>query len=345
MAYRLRHDQLYAIVFKGGIDLFAHAKFDKYDFEDIPLDQELFLVDVDFIEEYENSMLRFFEGAAYEEIGYVSFVAARKINESSIKLSWYPNTSDRFHEVSINLPRDQFIACVGSRGYDEKPRVFVKGEWLDNIYQRSYSIFALIDAIDVLKALESGRITREKLIELRSGIDSISEKYPDISFISFADSLLLKSNWSVGHFENTVKYNYVPEVFISLAIDINALYLATLGLSTYAIITQGGNEYYDDTLLHISKSKKHISLNSLGIPFAQLMEIEKTVREAIKADEHPPAELYLDSQYYRSLNYKTKFKTNAVRHHTYQSKVIGKQCEYYYSTVHDIFTNLESVIP
>lgn len=325
--------------------MFAHAKFDKYDFEDIPLNQDLFLVDVAFLEEYENSMLRVFEGAAYEHIGFVSFVAARMINDSSIQLSWYPNTFDRFHEVSINLPRDQFITCVGCWRYDEKPRVFVNGEWLRNIYQRSYSVFALIDAIDVLNALESGKITREKLIKLRSGIDSISEKYPDISFISFADSLLLKSNWSVGHFENTVKYNYVPEIFISLAIDINALYLATLGLSTYAIITQGGNEYYDDTLLHISQSKNHISLNSLGVPFAQLMEIEKTVRKAIKEKEHPPAELYLDSQYYRSLKYKTEFNKKAVRHHTYHSKVIGRDCEYYYSTVNDILTNLESVIP
>lgn len=318
--------------------------FDKYDFEDIPLDQDLFLVDVAFLEEYENSMLRLFEGAAYENIGYVSFVAARRINDSSIKLSWYPDIFDRFHEVSINLPRDQFVACVGCWKYDVKPRIFVKSEWLYNIHQRSYSVFALIDAIGVLNALESGKITREKLIELRSGIDSISEKYPDISFISFADSLLLKSNWSVGYFKNTVKYNYEPEIFIRLVSEINALYQATLGLSTYAIITQGGNEYYDDTLLHISHTKNHISLNSLGIPFAQLMEIEKTVREAIKTEVHPPAELYLDSQYYRSLKYKTEFNKNALRHHTYCSKMMGMSCKYYYSTVNNILTNLESVI-
>lgn len=324
--------------------MFDHEMFDKYEFENIPLDQDLFVVDEVYIEEYENSMLRFFEGAVHEHVGYVSYVAARKINSSSIELSLYANIFDRFHEVSISLPKDQFVACVGCWQYDEKPRIFVKSAWLLNIHLRSYSVFALIDAIGVKDALENGKITKEKLIELRSGIDSIAEKHPDIAFISFADSLLLKSNWTVGHFESSVKYTYKPEVFIRLASEINDLYQATLGLSTYAIVTQGGNEYYDDPLLYISKSKNHISLNSLGIPFAQLMEINETVKKAINTNVHPPAELYLDERYYRSLKCKHEFDKKAGPSNTYETKMMGAPCKYYYSTVDNILVNLESPV-
>lgn len=319
--------------------LFDHKMFNKYEFEDVPLNQDIFIVDEVYLKEYEEMMLKFFEGAEHKNIGYVSHVGARKINNNFIELSWYPNIFDRFHEVSINLPRNQFVACVGSWRCEERLRIFVKSAWLENIHLRSYSVFALIDAIGVTAALKNEIITREKLIKLRSEIDSISEKYPEISFISFADSILLKSNWSVGHFKSTTKYNYEPEIFIHLANDINVIYQRALGLNTYTIITQGGNEYYDDPLLHIFKN--HISLNSLGIPFAQLMEIDRTVREAIKTGVHPPAELYMDEQYFRSLKFKYSFDKNAQSINTYKTKLMSISCRYYYSTIKNICTNLK----
>lgn len=140
--------------------MFNQNLFDQYSFEEIPLDCDIYVVDEIYMNEYENMMLRFFEGAEYEPIGSVSFVAARNINDSSVELSWYANISDRFHQIEISLPRDQFVACVGSWQCDEKPRIFVKSEWLENIYVRTYSIFALIDAADVKNALARGLIKR-----------------------------------------------------------------------------------------------------------------------------------------------------------------------------------------
>jgi|CXWL01.1.fsa_nt_gi hypothetical protein len=323
--------------------MFQHQNFDKYTFEDVPLNRDLYLVDECYLQEYEKMMLKFFDGDEYQYIGYISFVAARKINENSIELSWYANTSERFHEISITLLRDQFVVCVGSWRCDEKPRIFVKSQWLENIYLRSYSVFALIDAVGVKDALESGEITRDKLIKLRTEIDTLSAKHPNISFISFADSLLLKSNWSVGFFKRSISYSYEPEIFIYLSKEIDAIYKVTLGLSTYAVIAQGSNEYYEDSLLHISKAKNHISLNSLGAPFAQLMEIEKTARSSIRSKSHSPAELYMDEQYYHSLKYKHGFDKNAGANNVYQSKMTGSPCKYYYSSVSNILSNLESV--
>ena len=38
----------------------------------------------------------------------------------------------------------------------------------------------------------------DNLLKLRSGLDAIASRYPQISFVSFADSVLLKSHWSLG---------------------------------------------------------------------------------------------------------------------------------------------------
>lgn len=321
--------------------MFTHERYDIYTFENTPLNRDIFIVDEVYMKEYDRMMTKFFEGADYDAIGYVTPVAARKVNSNSLDLSWYPNTFDRFHEVPIRLPREQFIACVGSWNYDEKPRVFVKSEWLEQIHRCSYSTFAIIDAIGVKKALEEGSLTRQKLIALRDEIDQLAQKHLNISFISFADSILLKSNWTVGHHGIEVNYDYEPEVFVRLAKELSQIYQKCLGLKAYAVIAQGGNEYYEDNLLHISGSKNHISLNSLGIPFAQIMEIEAAARKALKTGIHKPAELYMDEKYYRSLKLKYEFDKNNRPSNSYSSKMIDGGCKYFYADADVILNNLK----
>lgn len=321
--------------------MFEHELYDNYAFEDTPLNRDIFIVDEVYLEEYDRMMMKFFDGADYEYIGYVTPVTAKKVNSNSLELSWYPNTFDRFHEVPIRLPRDQFIACVGSWNSDEKPRIFVKSEWLEQIHRRSYSTFAMIDAMEVKQALEEGTLTRQKLLALREKIDQLALKHQNISFISFADSILLKSNWTVGHHGIEVNYDYEPEVFVRLAKDLNEIYQECLGLNAYAVIAQGGNEYYEDNLLHISESRNHISLNSLGIPFAQIMEIECAARKALKNGTHPPAELYMDERYYHSLKLKFEFDKNNEPSNSYNSKMIEGRCKYFYANTDAILNNLK----
>jgi hypothetical protein len=228
--------------------LFDHKGFKKYSFEKLPLGRDVFLMDEKWSAGYEKSWLNVFDGGKYENVGYIGYAAARSVNPSAVELSWYPNIYDRFHEVRIILPREQVVACVDCYDYDEKPHIFVKGAWLENLYLRSYSIFALIDAVGVKGALKNGLLTREKLIELRNRIDAIAERHQDISFLSFADSLLLKSNWRVGQYDSKIKYSYEPEIFIRLIPEIQAAYREVLGLSIYAVLTQGSNEFYEDPL-------------------------------------------------------------------------------------------------
>lgn len=321
--------------------MFDHEKFEVYSFEDIPLNRDCYIIDEVYIKEYEQSMIDFFNGKAYESVGYVGFVAPNKVHTNSIELSWYPNINTRFHEVAITLPKEVYITCVGCWQCDEKPHIFVKSDWLKSVYLRLYSVFALVDAIGVKEALKDGRLSREKLIFLREEVDNLSKQYVDISFISFADSILLKSNWTVGHYESDVQYTYNPEVFIEIVKELQSIYRNTLGLSVYAVITQGSNEYYDDPLLHISDTQNHICLNSLGIPFAELMAIQNTARSSIRSKIHEPAELYMDKLFYNSLKLKFGFDKQKGNKYTYPAKMMGADSFYYCGQCQNILDNLE----
>jgi hypothetical protein len=320
--------------------MFDHSQIRKYDFADVPLNQDIFLMDEKWASQYEKALVRMFNGGEYANVGYISYAAARGVRKSSIDLSWYPNISDRFHEVSVTLPRDQFVTCIDCPNYDDKPRIFVRGGWLRNLHLRAYSVFAIVDAIGVKNALASGQLTRRKLINLRRRIDKIAKRYPAISFVSFADSLLIKSNWFVGQYDSHIKYTYAPEVVIRLIADIRSAYLDVLGMEIYAVLTQGSNEYYDDALLHISSTQNHISLNSLGLPFAQLMSIDDAARRAIRDHVHGPAELYMDKNFYHSLNFVHGFGKNTRPKHRYHSRMSTEDSFYFYSDYQTIMDNL-----
>lgn len=320
--------------------MFEHEYFDVYPFEDVPLNRDCYLMDECYIQEYEASMLDVFGGKGGDPVGCISFVAARKVNEQSLDLSWYPNLFTRFHEVAISLPRNQFVNCVGSWRYDEKPHIFVRSGWLEQLHLKFYTVFCMIDAIGVKAALQNGALSREKLILLREAIDRLAERHSEIFFVSFADNLLIKSNWTVGHFRSDVCYTYNPEAFVHIIKEIQAVYREVLGLDVYAILTQGTNEYYEDSLVHISGGKNHVSLNSLGTPFAQLMAIDTSVRTAIRGKEHARCELYLDEHFYNSLRFRFELDKRARPKYPYSAPMMGVGSYYYCAQLQEVLENL-----
>ena len=321
--------------------MFEHEYFDVYPFEGVLLDRDCYLMDECYLREYEASMLDVFADRGGDPIGEIGFVAARKVNEHSIDLTWYPNGwGTRFHEVAISLPRNQFITCVGSGRYDEKPHIFVKSEWLEQLYLKTYTIFGLVDAIGVKAALKNGTLSREKLILLREAIDRLAESHTEACFVSFADSLIIKSNWRVGHFRSDVSYTYNPEAFVHIIKELQDVYQEVLGLKVYAILTQGTNEYYEDLLLHISSGRNHVSMNSLGIPFAQLMAIETSVRVAIRAKEHARFELYLDEHFYNSLRFRFELDKQARPKYIYSAPMMDVGSHYYCVQLQEVRENL-----
>ncbi len=284
--------------------MFTHPDFDVYGLDELPVDRDCYLMDEIYLEDYEKQMLRVFSGSAYEmPIGYISHVAVRAIDPASLELSWYL-VHERFHEIRVVLPKPEIITCIGSWKWDEKPHIFVKTTWLNDLHLQSYSVFGFIDAIGVKKAIKDGAITEKRLVALRDEIDELGKSYPQVSFISFADSVLVKSNWSVGMVNSDVKYTYKPEIFLITIKELQRIFEKTLGLAIYAVLTQGYNEYYNDSLLHISSSQNHVCLNSLGLPFAQLLAIDNAVKGNIRKKAHRPSEVYMDEYFFRSLRCK-----------------------------------------
>jgi hypothetical protein len=303
-------------------------------------------MDEKWMAEYEASLVEVFNGNAnYQPVGYISYACARRVLPGGIEFSWYPNIFDRFHELSAWLPRDAFVACIGSAQWDEKPHIFVNGDWLNQLHLRSYTVFALIDAIGVKDAITKNALTRDGLIRLRNRIDELASRNPPISFISFADSLLLKSNWTVGHYGSDVKYTYSPEVFFGIFLELRSIYREELGLEIYGVLTQGSNEYYDDDVTHVSASGNHISLNSLGLPFAQLQSIEAAARLAIRSHEHPPCELYMDELFFRSVRFKHSFEKNEQPRQLYPSPMAQRESYYFYADAAAIIENLDPDTP
>ncbi len=262
-----------------------------------------------------------------------------------LELSWYPNISDRFHELSVRLPREAFVTCVDVPGWDVKPHVFVKGAWLSALHLRPYSAFALVDAIGVTVALSSGKLAGANLVRLRDRIDHIAADAPNVAFLSFADSLLLKTNWFVGRYDTDISYSYEPEGLIALIPAIAKAYREEVGLGIYAVITQGANEYEDTALLHRSERGNHISLNSLGLPFAQLLAIDQAARTAIHIGRHPPTELYVDEYFLRSLRFRYGFERDALPKAPYTAPLRAIPGEYFCLDCQTIMQNLDPAGP
>ncbi|HAB90259.1 MAG TPA: hypothetical protein DCF84_06950 [Bacteroidetes bacterium] len=323
--------------------MFKDDEVEVISFENVPLERDCFLMSEIFMEEFDDALHKMLSGEECNpyEVGYVSPVAVRAVNANSLDLSWYPNTHTRFHEVSITLPRDVVKVCVECWQYDIKPYVFVDHEWLEELHLREYSVFALVDAIGVKEEIRDNSLTKEKLIELRERIDQLAEEEKDISFISLADSLILKSHWDVGYFHKGIECSYNPERLLFVFKKIEAIYQDVLGLPVYAVLTQGGNEYTGEGLLHISKSQNHICLNSLGIPFAELLAIESAAKKAIKSGTHPPMQLYIDEQFYHSLRFKFEFEKNEKPKNSYSGIMKVFQPNYFYATCDDLIENLD----
>lgn len=322
--------------------MFDHKFFEVLQFENAPLHQDVYLMSDRWIDKFERATIKMFEGGKHRAVGYIAYASIRAIFEDAAELSWYPNIYDRFHEVPIILPRDEFVTCVGCYEYDIKPHIFVHDAWLNKLYVRINSTFVLIDAIGIKNEIRSGRLQREKLIQLRGAIDALAEHYQQFAFVSFADSLLIKGNWSVGIAGSGVTYTYAPEIFVRIVLELQRIYFEVLGLKIYAVFTQGTNEYHEDAPSHISPIGNHLSLNSLGLPFAELLAIEHAARAAIKNKIHAPQELYMDKHFYYSLKFVNSFRKNKKPSAEYKNPMTGGESSYFYGSCQDILDNLAS---
>jgi hypothetical protein len=321
---------------------FSHSGFQHFPFEQVPLDRDVFLMDERWMPDWESAHLDLFAGKPFRSVGYISYAAVRQADSDALEVSWYPNIMDRFHEVSVLLPRSAFVACIDVYDYDGKPHIFVKSDWLTGLHLRPYSAFALVDAIGVKKAIRQGTLSGSRLIQLRDRLDQLADATPGVAFVSFADSLLLKANWYVGQFDSEVNYSYEPEAIVRLLPQVATIYEEVLGMSVYATITQGVNEYEDNSLIHRSPAASHVSLNSLGLPFAQLLTIDEAARTAIRAKKHAAYELYVDETFFHSLRFKQEFDKHTQASAQYTAPMSSTPSKYYCTTAQVLLANLNN---
>jgi len=296
-------------------ELFAHPDIETYDFEDLPLGHEVWLMDEKYTREFARELRNLGD---YFSVGYVSKMIANSRDATHIGLTWY--LQPRFHKIDVVLPRSAFVIGVDRPSHDTKLRAFVRGEWLERLHLRRYSSFGLVDAIGMKDAIRSGRLTHDLLISLRDRIDAIAAEHPEAAFVSMADNLLIKFDWTIGHFESDVPYDYAPEKLLRLLPDVARAFREELSMDCYAVITQGGNEYDDLRVMHVSPTSNHVSLNSLGEPFAQLMRIEEAVRSSIRKKTHAPSDVYMDANFFTSLQFERhRFDPDDVSRHAYDA--------------------------
>ncbi len=279
-------------------------------------------------------------GGDFENVGRISYASAHAASASGVELSWYPNINTRFHEMRVHLPADAFVTCVHCWDIDEKPHIFVRSDWLTALHMRSHSAFAMVDANGVKAALAAGTITPDRVTDLTARIDAIAAANPTLAFVSFADSVIVKAGWSVGTWDSDVNYTYEPEQILRVLPLIDQAYRDVLGLDTYAMVTQGLNPFHDH-LKHLSASGNHFSLNSLGLPFAQLQDMERQARKAIRAGEHGRAQLYLDKDFFNSLKWRYEFEKHKEPRNTYAAPMAQAPCTYVMMSFQRLFENLE----
>lgn len=313
--------------------MFNPNVFDIFSYENIPLDEDLFILDECYMHEYNSMVLDVLAGKDYRNLDVHFPAATRKINEQSIEISLVANFIDRHHQLNVFLPRNQFVNCVCCTKIDDKiPHVFVKSNWIEYIHSKTFCIFCLIDASDFKKLLKTTELSNTKSIKLRKAIDKLSQKYLNTAFISFADNVLIKKNWKLGDFQDDSKYRYNPEEIIYIIKDVRDIYKKVLNLGIYAICTQGFNVCFDDDLLHISASNRHVSLNSLGLPFEQLFSIQNSLAPT----KHGRAELYLDEQFFRSIKLNYSYNKQSKHRYKYTSKVANNPSYYLCFQIDDL---------
>ncbi len=330
--------------------MFKHEYFDVIEANELPLETEFFLMDEIYINEYEEYWVNNFKlyDSGNEAIqtncpGYISWVSIERINPDTIELILYAGSFDRYHSLKVILPKDQIVISVANNIYSEKIHVFVKSRWLEHLHTKYNSIFMMIDAIGIKDAIKHGRIDNSKLMDLRSNIDELSDRYENVTFVSFADSLLLKSNWTVGYFKRGVKYDYNPEIFFTIFKELKDIFNEHLQVTIYGILTQGENEYYDEKGLHISNKKNHVCLNSLGSPFSDLQKIDEEVRKLIKSKVHTPYELYIDEDFYYSIQFKFGFDKQLTPKFPFISRITGNTKHYCCEEYRNVFENLRNI--
>ncbi|MDR3477010.1 MAG: hypothetical protein P4M14_03135 [Gammaproteobacteria bacterium] len=249
--------------------------------------------------EYKQRWIAFFKDQNKNPYtGYVSkSIIVNKIRSSNLQLSIFLTYSnDRFHEMSFELPKSEYIQCLEHQ--DSKyPCVFVKDTWFKKFLETKYCCYGLIDEVDFKETYLINPDLNDYSLKRKSGIEKIANEYPQISFVIFSDSVLLKLPWSLDQYEAT----YTPELMVGIFKEIKDFYKRKLHCECYGIFIQGVNYTSTNDLISVGKNNNCIDLNCSGSAFANLFSIDATIKLNIKNKQHKKSQIYFDEKFLISL--------------------------------------------
>ncbi|OGU30409.1 MAG: hypothetical protein A2057_11790 [Ignavibacteria bacterium GWA2_35_9] len=296
-----------------------------YKYEEIPINRDIFIISGFQLKDFEKHWQHYFSVENIElkhpnnflnyKVGYV-----QKLTNNSLEINIGLNTFIRFHGASRILPSAKVLACVEFTSIGDKPYLIVDGDWFEDNEKAIFSSYAMVDAIGMRSLLEQvGNITETQINNFKSMINNIASEYEEYFFLTYADSVIVKSNW-IPKDREYVK-TYQPEILLKVINRIFDSFKSAFHLDAYAVITQGANQVMGNSNFEISPEKNHIFFSSLGAHFAELFEIDRVIRENIKNGIHSRKNLYLSNSFFLTLQFhkyeqQNKFKESLVNYNS-----------------------------
>lgn len=258
------------------------------------------------------------------DINYPSIPIQIKSNTNhSLQLNLFILSLYRFHEMSFEIPKDEFVCCIEIDDSDIPPCIFVKDLWLKGFMELKHCCYGLIDESDFKIKYRTLSDITSYLKKRHSGIQRIADKYPHILFTTYSDSILLKLSWSFSEYEST----YQPEHMIEAFNEIHRFFRKELESDCYGIFIQGIN-YSITPNLFFTNNKNMIDLNCYGSAFANLYDINNDIKKNI--NNHGKALMYVDYNFLSSLRIEPDVKENLLNFnsHLYCSNLYKSNSKY-----------------
>lgn len=280
-----------------------------YTFDEVPLARDLFVIGASQIDVLKSKWDWYLSQPDGPSPGHPNsflkhrWCAIETRDADSCEINLEISIRTRWHGAIRTLPRTKFVGCVKFWNYEKRPYLIVDQDWFDDIEQTRFSLYGLVDVVGMRALLSrQGKVEQDQLQSLKREMDSLAAKHREFAFVTFADNVLVKTNWSARPDVYDASYN--PEKFLHVLADVRKALRSVLGLDSYAVVTQGGDSFASESPLYVSPEQNHVFFGSLGTPFVELFDIDKAARLAIRSKSHAPCNLYLAHSFLLTLKFK-----------------------------------------
>jgi hypothetical protein len=320
-----------------------------YDCSTLPLDKDCFLLSESNINIISKQWIEYLSTDVDQEnwahpnelMDYIH-CNITSVDENNINITILIDRNSRFHTISKTLPLAFFKTAFKVFTSEKRPYIIVNQQWFQDLKTNIYSTYVMIDFVGIRNLLAKyGEFPIEKLNSIKSIIDEYSEKNADLTFLTCADNIIIKSGWELA--KTNLQYNH--ERLIKTVNQIMSDIKKKTEISSYAIFTQGAN-YVNETNLDKSKTpSNHHFISSISVPFIEAFEIDNNIRKQIKDEKIEKNQFYIESSFYISANRKfySSKEPKWFKEITFNSRKLQSSLSYYsvsYNNLNELI-NLE----